>query len=260
MNKPLHVILQSEIFGYENRLMIKALVENRMPFSIVNSLPIINTKEYSYVVRGSVEFVLSFIEKYGDKVFILPLTINNYRCNHYYQHTSRLLNKDFVLVPWGKLEESKEFLFDRFRGNRLFIRPNSGYKIFTGTSLGRKWFSKELEIIKNLPSSINLHDNELVLVSSYKEIVAEYRAVIANGRLLDYTIYNGDEDVLGRDNEMIKKLVKSLAYSPDPWYTVDIARTASGRYYILELNSFCSAGLYDMNYDLIVKTLHKTGV
>jgi hypothetical protein len=159
-------------------------------------------------------------------------------------------------MPWHKLY--RPYAVDTIKSatasNRFFIRPNSGKKIFTGTTLGYKYFTKELDIIKSLPDS-NINDNDLVVISSEKQIDAEYRLLMHKNTIIDYSCYiepsygSVRTDLLDRDFSWLALRIKNF---PDCFYTLDICYTEKTPY-ILELNGASTAGWYDMDYDKIVK-------
>lgn len=51
-----------------------------------------------------------------------------------------------------------------------------------------------------------------------------------------------------------RPLAESNTYFPDAFYTIDIGMTSNGPR-IIELNSFVSAGLYNMDYEKVTKAV-----
>lgn len=244
-------IIQDPCFGEETRKLAKALENKKIRYDLVKNRPD-SIEGVPDIVRGSVEFLEDmdrFI--YDDGYYHLDA----YSCSSYYKYFgSRLLNHDCIFMPWGLLKFNKELIFKSFpNSDKLFIRPNSGKKLFTGTTLTKKWWDKELDIIGGLPYTI-VKDEDMVLISSAKEIEKEYRLLMYNNELIDYSIYEGN--YLPVDINFINFFAKSIDYFPDWIYTMDLAWTKDS-VKIVELNSFYSSGLYDMDYDKVVSKIER---
>jgi hypothetical protein len=233
-----HWIIQDKIFGEETELLIKQLDDYELVKEIPDSAP------EDSIVRGSTDFVQLYQQKFP--THRKWLTIENYSCDTYYPLLGdSLLNSQYLLMNWELLSQNKEIIFSKLEGDKFFIRPNSGRKIFTGTTLTKKWWDKELEIIKNLPNS-SVQNHDLVLISTFKEIKAEYRLLMHKHNIIDWSAYNDDEETRIEVDENLFDITKTNNYYPDEYYTLDIAITKYGSK-ILELNSFVSAGLYNMS-------------
>jgi len=243
-------ILQDKVFGEETDRLIAALEDNGVEYHI--GIPNSVYAGGYYFVRGSIEFYKEFDSSFGEYCDPESLCLGNYVFSKYSKHFGpRLLNDDYVILPWWKLYFSDSYLFPE--SESLFIRPNSGEKIFTGTTLTKKWWKQELDIIKNLPSTYGLTDETLVVVSTVKEIIAEYRIFMKRDKLIDFSIYEGDEISMG-DAAALRFWADSLDFYPDRYYTVDIAKTPKS-YKLIEINSGISAGWYDMDYNKIVEEI-----
>lgn len=242
-------IIQNEIFGDEET--------NRL----TNTLDSLNI-DYDFgnqylqgefaIPRGSVEFIENFnaFNPHRPK-----FRLDNYTYTRYSKEYNKLLvNKEYMILPWWKLEESKNIIRNAFGGERIFIRPNSGKKIFTGTTLSYKWWEKELEIIAELPSSDNLNKHDLVIVAPYKKIEQEIRLFMHNRTCVDYSTYNGKE-VLDRSalRMMQRNYGHWIDWFPDKFYTLDLALMDDGELLILEINGAFSSGWYDMDYEKVIK-------
>jgi ATP-grasp domain, R2K clade family 2 len=258
-------IIQNGVFGEEQELLIQALKRNFVDYEIIEpkafcSIAGTLERQLNAVPRGTIEFVCGL----GWGRVSSPITLDNYKCSVYYpKYKDYLFNEDWFLTTWKNLEVYGRKYFDFLKCDSLFIRPNSGKKIFTGTTFNKGTMTKELGIIKHLPSSQKINDDELVLVSSKKKILAECRVVMYKDIPITYTIYSEDEyEELQKKHErffnfmampfssLIAKFVKEY---PDDFYTMDLCLDELWCPHLLELNSFNSAGLYDCNYDKLVK-------
>lgn len=245
----MHWLIQDGVFGDETSELIKHTKSHQLMNDYVYGFD----GEGPFIVRGTTKFIKDTYNKWAEYCKMPNLLrLDNYQCSNYYLEIPRkkLLNSDFLLLPWWKLENSGEGLFKYFGCDRLFIRPNSGEKLFTGTTVGNKWFSKELEIIQDLPSS-NFDVQDLVLISSAKEVYEEVRFLMQGKNVISY---GSTDNIWGFDLPSYTKLAESNRYFPDHFYTIDIGMTKDGPK-IVELNSFVSAGLYEMDYSLVVKAV-----
>ena len=144
-----HWIIQDKIFGEETDELIKHLLD----YDLVKEIPENAPKDS--VIRGSLDFVELYQNKFpNNKQWV---TLSNYDCSFYYPLVDNLLNEDHIFANWGDLVLDKERIFSEFDTESCFIRPNSGRKIFTGTTLTKKWWDQELKIIEELPNSCLLY-------------------------------------------------------------------------------------------------------
>jgi hypothetical protein len=249
--------------GDETDRLIAALKQNNIEYHILKD----QWFEEGFIggesvfVRGSIEFCQKFDRMWGEYIDLYGLTIENYTYIKYTETIDdEMLNSDYIVLPWHKLYKSLDLLKCVFSSERFFIRPNSGEKLFTGTTLGSKYFTKELDIIKSLPGFC-ANDNDLIIVSSEKKIEAEYRLLMHKNIIIDYSCYNEPSygsvraEFLDRDFSLLASKIKHF---PDTFYTLDICYS-NGEPYILEINGASSAGWYDMNYNKIVQYICKIG-
>lgn len=222
------------------------VIYNYKPFSNLNDikqdLGEINDK---VVCHGTIPFI-SKIERIID---YNPGAYCNFRmleCKNYYPILkSLMLNNDYYITTW------KNLLENRFEGVR-FIRPNSGKKIFNGTICDHDHLTQDVGL-----SIANIEDNTLVFVTSPKEINLEWRFFVGKSKIITSSLYheNGDLKIemrYDREATYLAFLVSTLI-SPDPIFVVDICKTTSGDYKVLELNGFSCSGLYDCDANEIVK-------
>jgi hypothetical protein len=188
-------------------------------------------------------------------------TVENFFCSHYAcWYGGFLLNREYAMLPFGELDRCKDFLFDTFgRDDRVFIRPDSPLKLFTGQVAGRDTFPADLEFM----AFYEFPPNTLVVVSSPKEIANEWRFVVANGTVIAGCQYKngGDLDYQPRYDHNAYELAKSIAsieYEPDPVWVMDICKTSAGDYHLLEIGGFSFADLYACNMNDVVAGVSAT--
>jgi hypothetical protein len=160
-----------------------------------------------------------------------------------------LLNKNYLILPWGSLFDSFDWLAEKI--GPLFIKPNSGSKYFTGQVITDK------SHLENLNLHGDLKPDTLIFLSSAKPIEKEYRFVICNRKVVAGSLYSPHEEgdcENGKAGLFASYLVKDLVWQPDEVYTLDICEV-SGKMYVLELNSFSCAGLYECDPYKVVKAV-----
>lgn len=258
-------ILEENCFGGEQADLISAALDagHKINFDIPDSIDHTDFR----IIRGSTDFVDRYSAIFLEfDPFCICSNLKFYDCTHYYTKNNydKLLNSDCVWIPWKNLNED---LFDFFKTDRLFIRPNSGKKIFTGTTVGYKWFDKELEVIQSLPSTKGLTPETLVLVSSCKDIVKEARFLVGPDGIIDGSWYNGDGNNLELKqmsdfaNEFsFNKIVIDPSTGGFVWedfFTIDVAQTEKFGLQVVEINSFSSSGLYNMHTPTIIKNIEE---
>lgn len=247
-------ILEPGCFGVEQNHLLAEICQTKDNIAVIGIPDSIDHHNYR-VIRGSTEFVDTYNRRFCDyDPFCLTADFENYKCSNYYGKINydHLLNADCIWFPWYYLNRD---VFDFFRSERVFIRPDSGYKIFTGTTVGMKWFHKELDVIKNLPSAFSLKLDTMVLVSSCKNILKEARFLMGPDGLIDGSWYNGEGSQ--SDLENMGEFAKRAGIDYDEFFTVDVAQTEEYRLQIVEVNSFASAGLYDIDPKKVVTAINK---
>lgn len=182
-------------------------------------------------------------------------TVGNFYCSHYFSHYGRfLLNHDYVMLPFAELKRREDFLFKTLgRKGRIFIRPDSPLKLFTGLIASKNTFDRDLEFM----SFYEFPVESLVVVSSPKEITAEWRFVIANQSIVAGSQYKERDKLIASANydefaHALAQEILATGFVPDPVWVMDICRTTDGRYHLLEIGGFSFANLYGCNKEAVV--------
>ena len=141
--------------------------------------------------------------------------------------------------------------------DEFFIKPDGDTKEFAGLVMKSSHYNDWLEDL--LKIGYLEHINFYVVVSVPKQIKNEWRIVVVDGKISDFSIYrqNGHlkperkitQEVVNFTKDMIKK------YNPLDVYVIDISETPDG-YKVIELNCFNSAGLYKCCVDNIIKDVN----
>ena len=178
--------------------------------------------------------------------------------SHYMSQLPRkyFFNYDAIYLPFGSLLDMKHQLFSIF-GDHIFIRPDSGFKTFTGLDIHKDEFETEISSIKQTK---NPGPHEMCLVASKKEILGEYRIVICEGKVVTGSQYRWDGkmdvriDVHHDAWNFAQDYVATADWQLDTCYVVDIFLSEYGPK-IGEFNSFASSGLYNCDRKAIIRAV-----
>ena len=164
------------------------------------------------------------------------------------------LNNDAILTTFYNFKNNYQYYYDLFNNDRLFIKPNSGIKLFTGYIVPLNDINHEL----NYLSHTSLTNDSLLVISAPKDVKNEARFLIIDHNIVDSSLYeigkySTPEDNIVPDNykEFVENIIKN-DWQPDPIYSIDVG-TVENELKIIELNSFSSAGLYAMDMNKVIK-------
>jgi hypothetical protein len=190
------------------------------------------------------------------------LNLKAYECQAYYAHLGQyLFNDNYVMMPRAEVTRRKDWIYQTFgRQNCVFIRPSSGFKTFTGQVFDLETFDNDWQWIIDFTDP-----QDLVVISTPKNIEAEWRFVVANKTVVTGSLYRNNgmreytlENLDTQASQLATKIAE--AYQPDPVYVVDICRAKDGNVYLLEIGSFSCAGLYGCDMEKIVSTVSKIAI
>jgi hypothetical protein len=178
-----------------------------------------------------------------------------YKCSSYYSYFGKnIFNDKYVLMPLFDLQRNKYEIFGMFgREGVIFLRPDSG----------EKTFQAGLMDILDFDIFVRNHwdlGHNLVLVSTPKNIQWEGRFIVSRRKELIAAStyrYQGQRTLIPSvpDGAMKKcrELLQYAYYDPDSVFCYDLCQDADGDFWLLELTSFSSAGLYAADKKAIVK-------
>mgnify|MGYP000154985266 CR=1 FL=1 len=175
-----------------------------------------------------------------------------------------VLNDDFVLLPVGEIRRrcamnARAFLSPF--GGTAFIRPNKVTKTFGARVLTPGNAAFELEAMNAVEI---VADDEIAVVASVKDVGAEYRFVIANGKVVAGSQYqtNGELDIcpdVAMHARSVANHVARLPWQADTVYVCDVG-THHAEAKVVELNSFSCAGLYACDTVSIVEAVSAAAI
>lgn len=194
---------------------------------------------------------------YNDLIMAFPVAYNNgykFLCSSYYSHFGEFLfNDDYAFVTLKELHRQKFNFYGRYgKESLIFVRPDSGQKTFQAGLV-------DLLDLDRFVENNKAYEHSLVLVSTPKTIRGEWRFIVTDEKdIVTYSTYQYQGQVTrvpGAPAGAIKLAQKILevGFHPNSMYAIDVAEDADGNFWLLELTSFSSAGLYATDKRKIVK-------
>jgi len=176
-----------------------------------------------------------------------------------------LLNSDYVILPYGEMIRRWSDT-ESFYNSAMFIKPESGMKEFTGQVIHSETLEDDL---KKLSPHAPIDLDTLCVLADAKDILAEFRYVICEGKVITGSEYRWDNilDVRRDTHPICDAMAKKIAdaeWQADTVYVCDVALVDSQPYAggtkeakVVELNAFSSSGLYACDTYKIVEAVSK---
>jgi hypothetical protein len=158
-----------------------------------------------------------------------------------------ILNKHCMFIPSGLLLSiNSRLLHSLTNQHKVFIRPNSGNKAFTGYSIHVDNWDYEAHIINE---KTNLET--MLMISHHIDLSPiEWRCWIVNKQIVAYSPYSWEEDIKWfKAPDQVLELATKVATSKfqvDVTYVLDIVSDLNNNYYINEINATSTSGIYDV--------------
>ncbi len=163
-----------------------------------------------------------------------------------------ILNEDATIGTFRKVELPKV-------ATEFFIRPVKDNKAFSGTVMDffeyQTWLGRLF--MNESASDLDFDLDEIVMISSVKQIYQETRFWVVDGKIATHSMYKLGDKVQYHDESMTDpEAIKFVENMIDMWvpieaFVLDVAYTDNG-YKVLEINTINSAGLYKANvYKLV---------
>lgn len=185
--------------------------------------------------------------------------VEQFNCSYYYpKFGNLLLNSDYIMLPFGDLQRQQLFLTERLDGS-IFIRPNSGQKIFTGDIIRRETWDQDLKHFE----LCGANPDTIIVAAKAQKVAAEWRLVVVDGEIVSGSQYFVDSDrepvayVPNNVWEFGQQAVNNSNFEPDPAWCIDICQREDGKIFVLEANSFSGAGIYASPQEAIIREVSK---
>lgn len=261
-------LLEQSIFE-DNIDRIKSAIESQgfnhktvqyVPYAGTEHIENLFLENECVVVYGSIQFARQ-IQRVSHWVPGVFCNVRQFDCLYYYNKFGEyLLNKNYIMLPFGELNRRKEFLFNTVGSSDcVFIRPSSGMKAFNGKIVPKNHWDKEIKLMA-------LYDPDpetLVVVAEPVNIKREWRLLIVNNQVVSCSLYRMDEkivlteDTSPRLTAFVNDVLRNVDYQPDPAWTLDICETSNNELKVLEVGCFSCAGLYACNMDNVVREVSR---
>jgi hypothetical protein len=267
MNSPMKAswLLETDVFHENLKEMVKEIKQQGMRVEIASYLATTSDKTYlnlfdendCVIYYGS----LNFANQVKREAKWIPGVYYNkkaFNCSSYYPELAQVVPVinawKYVMLPYADLLRQEKFLFETLgEDGCVFVRPDSGAKPFTGQLVKREEWKRDV----NYMSFYGTQPADICVVSAPRNIEAEWRFVVIEGRVITGSQYKLDDKVnveCDYPPEALELADKAAAnYSPDPVWCVDVCRTRLGNYYLLEIGCFSCAGLYACNLPTVVR-------
>lgn len=252
-------VLERDVFSEEcfNNMVEHFKIKN-IPYHIVRIIPFIHeiegkvpSIEGPVIVYGSLG-----IHKLAKKHGWQPGVWSNHRFNE-----SNLIHAigenslNYDLIPC-KFKEAMKVS----KWNPFFIKPNTDTKEFAGMVTTKEEFNEWYMKMMTSGYFFEGIEEKEVVVGSAKNIGCEWRLVILNGKVIEYSIYRQYQKVMPAHecpNEVIKFAEEmTKLHNPAPVFVMDICETEKG-YKVIEVNGFNSAGLYKCDVSVIIDKINE---
>lgn len=218
---------------------------------------VINTKVVTF--NGSIEMAKQLKREFEFHSLFCAIycSFENYRCSKYYSYFGDLLfNDKYAIVTLSELNRNLYYYYGLFGKDAvLFIRPDSGEKTFQAQLVDIIDFNKFFLAHQDIK-----HD--LIVISTPKNIVGEWRIVCSKTEIIDYSLYRyqGQTSKIHAAPKNVLDFARQIldvGYHPDEVFCVDVSTDEDNNCWLMELTSFSSAGLYATNKDIIVDKVSK---
>ena len=185
-----------------------------------------------------------------------------YECRFYYAYLGQhIFNSNYIMLPYGDLLRQKEFIYDKLSQDRaIFIRPDRSDKPFTGKLIYKEFFDKDVDTL----GFGGMNPEELIIAAEPRNIKAEWRFVVVEGKVVAGSQYRKDNLVAVAEGYPqgafdFAQYISSV-YNPDIAWVCDVCETVGGEYKVMEVGCFSCAGLYKADRFAIVKAVSEAAV
>lgn len=172
-----------------------------------------------------------------------------------------VLNRDCIFIPYGQLKNLSSSILNAISTKKIFMKPDSGNKVFTGFSIDNNDYF--LERLEDQLKFSHIDPEEMIVMSSNKSIEnIEWRFWIAERKIIGYTPYSWDlEPKLLTPPQKIMELAEKMtqnSWQPDYIYVADFCLTSEGQPMLIEINAASTSGIYQVDLQKLLPAMKKT--
>jgi hypothetical protein len=143
----------------------------------------------------------------------------------------------------------------------VFVRPTDDSKAFTGQTMDAEQFKiwyNHINKLSDIQKGNGPRSDTQIVVSSVKNIKAEYRFFVVNRTVVTGSMYKLGNTVMSssRIDEHVRRFADEMTFHWEPAdaYVIDVAETDQGMK-VVEINNINSAGFYDCDVQKIVMAI-----
>lgn len=186
---------------------------------------------------------------------VLYSNFPKYQCSAYYSHFGPyLFNDKYCLMSLKEIARQKFDVFGHYgKDGLVFIRPDSGEKTFQAGLV-------DIIDLATLHDSNKDVEHDLMLVSTPKNIkwegrfiCSKYKEIIAHSTYRFQGQLSLIPSVPTGATKMCQEILNKVDYYPDSVFCLDLCQDSDDNFWLLELTSFSSAGLYSSDKKKIVE-------
>lgn len=259
----MHFLIMDKYFNEEGfHVMKEYMVQNNIPHTSVKPVPVLNI----FVPEEVTDYSDASYEKYFDKS-IPTMSFGSYALaeqliEHGYTpggFINENLNINVQMEKWGRdAFLNSDAIFSTMGEltnpgwDKTFIRPVRDTKAMIARVIEKDNFDFSVQ------SYFSFHGAEdfEVLIAEAKEILAEYRLFIVDGKVVSHSLYK-IRDTLRTNPEVPREIIdiaESLCaqWIPAKAFVMDFAETPTG-FKVLEINNINCAGFYACDIPSIVE-------
>lgn len=237
---PLVEVLRSEEIPYQDVTVIPFSEDINAPDNIANMIPYGSTR------------LIKHVQKYNPKGLFFDEEL--FRTSTWKQHRSDMLNSDALIMP---LKEAGAYLKENPE-KEYFIKPDNDLKDFAGALVMSSQFSEWVDRIS--AGGYLFNEDISVVVARPKDIIAEWRYFIVNGKIVTGSLYKVYEYIKKRRVDVEQTLKEAQIYAnqwlPSKCVVMDLALTTDGLR-VIEFNNINSSGFYDHDVGAFATELTK---
>lgn len=241
------------------RAIVEALASNNIPHKFVSIMPFTREISSDEPLSGT-----NFIP-YGSTLMTMLAHNLNWRGNYFvpnmFRIETRSENRDDMLNNASMtLEHAIEFLKLQDPLSQWFTRPCEDLKQYSGQVInaGGCWQWMEDAMTRESSGSYKLSADTKVVISCVKNIQAEWRWFVVDGKVVSGSIYRSRGQLVKR-RELDDAIISEAQTIADIWLPhrnccMDLARV-NDKLKVIEFNTINSSGFYDNDVNVIFKSL-----
>jgi hypothetical protein len=263
-------LFESDVFDENISRIIHEVKRQGMRADIAHYIPLQSSQSYRdiYEPYSCVIFYgsLNFASQLMRETNWIPGAYHNtpeFDCTSYYPYLGKyLLNSNYMMLPYGELYRKRDMLFDKFgEQDTIFVRPNSGGKVFTGKLVTRDRYEKDISQL----GYYHIKPRELVVVANPRNLNKEWRFIVVDGKVIAGSQYrsNDEKNVSPEVSPSAWDLAEEIAggrYQPARAWSLDICETMAGNQYLMEIGCVSCAGWYACDPEPIVREVSRVAL